>query len=275
MQESEFNNANNEAEISSELKIEAVATGVGQVEHQVIVPPRAIVKVPGTPTVEVVDQRRYADLSSVERSPSGHQHSPGSGNDSPSVSFSLAFARENGVSDAVIHRQLQQVQRKTPSFYARRGKQYIPGYNGQWIFDALPCFEHRSIVYDTASRLARNKHLEPEDPEDLYNKAWYKYPLSRSFYVPAPLSNDDLLTIRAFDARRFGMINTVLLAAYRARPVAKIEQGVGYKRMSAEELALELPYNPQTIGKYLRQFIGNEILVAHPKYPKYLRYTLD
>ena len=83
------------------------------------------------------------------------------------------------------------------------------------------------------------------------------------------MCDDDLMSINAFEAKNYGLVKAVLLAAYRAKPFAKIEQGVKYKRMSAKELALELPYSPQTIGKYLRQLTHDESFIVHPKCPKH------
>ncbi len=82
------------------------------------------------------------------------------------------------------------------------------------------------------------------------------------------------MTINAFEAKNYGLVNAVLLSAYRAKPFDKVGQGIIYKKMSAKELALELPYSPQTIGKYLQQLVRNEVFIAHPECPKYFRCTM-
>lgn len=197
------------------------------------------------------------------------------------IRFSLAFAREHGVTDAILLYYLQ-VMTCDPRVHTlvRAGKQWIAGHSLNDFLRDLPCFDNRQTIYDGLQRLGERDDIDTDCTGELWEfptgsysfggaPRWNKATDGVGWYAVNDITSlpKDIVTIEADDAREHGMLKACILSKFYKTTT---DQDVWIK-LSATELAKELPYSRVKIQNALAEMLESELIAKHEVKPKCYR----
>lgn len=194
------------------------------------------------------------------------------------IRFSLAYAREHGVTDAILLYHLQ-VSTCDPRVYkvVKAGKEWIAGHSLNDFLRDLPCFKSRQTVYDGLRRLAERDDIDSDCtgqlwgfPEGGYSfggaPRWNKATDARGWYAvknPKTLPVD-IVTIETADVKEHGMLKACILSKFYGTMEAKDI----WQKLSATELAKEFPYSRVKIQNALSEMLESGLVNRHATKPK-------
>ena len=193
------------------------------------------------------------------------------------IRFSLAYARKYGVTDAILLYHLQVLACTPNATQEKNGRTWVYSYSLSSFLLDLPCFTNRQTVYDGLQRLGERDDIDTDYSGQLMgfidtgycvgmgrppraNKTdsvgWYCV----NNFVQLPT---DLITVDADDIKEHGQLRACLLS--------KLPTGNEWRKLSATELAKELPFSRKAIQNELKEMLKDGLLARHDKQPKFYR----
>ena len=194
------------------------------------------------------------------------------------IRFSLAYARKYGVTDAILLYHLQ-VSTCTPNTTREaNGKTWVYSYSLSSFLLDLPCFTNRQTVYDGLQRLGERDDIDTDYSGKLFGlpmggycegmgrpPQWNKATDGVGWYCVNNFNRlpTDLITVDADDVKEHGQLRACLLS--------KLPTGTGWFKLSATQLATELPFKRVAIQRDIAEMLESKLLEKHPDKPKLYR----